>query len=303
MHNLYLSGGYGTVSGTIIGIIFNPVTYRGRSVERMKHVLELLDSKGVEYQYKETKSEGDAVSIASKLSESCDIIVAAGGDGTAFEVVNGAIRNEPDFMILPFGSGNDIARSLGTDGLSDEELVDVLIAKKTRGFDYLISNGTVSMVYVSMGIVVNIIRDFKDPNNARKSYYSTMLASVRRSRPRRYHIKTPTMDRDIVSDFISAQNTVTAGGGMTVTPDAKDDDGMIDLFVIEHTNVVRKYLNLFALARKKVVKQPNITVERTKWAEITPLDGIEWYSLDGELMTTEGLRIDICEKQMKMIVP
>lgn len=287
----------------IIGIVFNPVTNSGRSIDRMRHVLQLLDSKGVEYVYRETEFEGGAKTVAEELCQTCDVIVAAGGDGTVFEAVNGALGKDPKFMILPFGSGNDIARSTGVNGLSDEELVDVLIAGKTRGFDYLISNGTVSMVYMSMGIVVNIIRDFKDPNNARKSYNSTVLASVRRSRPRRYHIRTPMMDRDISADFISAQNIVTAGGGMVVTADAVDDDMMMDLVIIEHRNVVRKYLNVIALNRGKVDKQPNAIVERTKWAEITPLDGVEWYSLDGELMTTEGIRVDICEKQMRMIVP
>ena len=269
----------------------------------MKHVLELLDSRGVRYEYRETAAEGDAKNIAKDMCQRCDTIVAAGGDGTVFETLNGFLPNDVAFMILPFGSGNDIGRSAGVHELSDEELVDTLIAGKTRGFDYLITNGEASMVYMSMGIVVNVIRDFKDPNNARKSYSSTMLASIHRSRPRRYHVKTPSMDRDIVADFISTQNIVTAGGGMIVTPDAKDDDMMMDLLIIEHKNVVRKYLNMMALSKGKVDKQPNAIVERTKWAEITPLDGIEWYSLDGELMTTEGVRVDICEKQVRMIVP
>ncbi|MBP5395101.1 MAG: hypothetical protein J6Y18_04260 [Candidatus Methanomethylophilaceae archaeon] len=287
----------------MIGIVFNPVTFSGKSVDRMKHFLGILDERGVEYTYRETTCEGDAVRIAAELAETCDIIVPAGGDGTVYETVNGAISKDPTFMILPFGSGNDIARSVGVNGLSDEELADILLAGKTRPMDYLVSDGKASMVYVSFGIVVNIIRDFKDPNNARKSYNSTVLASVRRSRPRRYRIRTPTMDRELSADFISTQNTATAGGGMVITAEAKDDDGKMDLVIIEHKNVVRKYLNILALNKGKVSKQPNAIVERTEWEEITPLDGIEWYSVDGELLTTNGLRVDICGKQMRVICP
>ncbi len=270
----------------------------------MKHVLELLDSKGIEYEYRETAAEVGAKDIAKELCQTCDVIVAAGGDGTVYETLNGMLPEDRAFMILPFGSGNDIGRSAGVLGLSDEELVDTLTAGKTRGFDYLMSNGEASMVYMSMGIVVNIIRDFKDPNNARKSYSSTVFASVRRSRPRRYRVRTPTMDRELSADFISTQNIVTAGGGMIITPDAEDDDMKMDLLIIEHKNVVRKYLNMIALSKGKVDRQPNAIVERTEWAEITPLDGIEWYSLDGELMTTNGtVRVEICRKQVRMIVP
>ena len=106
----------------MIGIVFNPVTFSGKSVDRMKHVLEILDSKGVEYIYRETEKEGDAIAISRELADSCGIIVAAGGDGTVLETLNGVYDRDVTIMVLPFGSGNDIGRSIGVEGMTDEQL-------------------------------------------------------------------------------------------------------------------------------------------------------------------------------------
>ena len=287
----------------VIGIVFNPVTFSGKSVDRMKHVLEILDSKGIEYIYRETAKEGDAVSISRELADSCGIIVYAGGDGTVLETVNGVYDRDVTIMVLPFGSGNDIGRSIGIEGMTDEQLADVLTAGKTRTMDYLITNGKErSVVHSCVGIVSNVIRDFKDPANARKSYMSTMLRSVRQSRPRRYRIRTANVDREFYSDFVSAENLVTSGGGMVLTPHSDDDDGKFELLVMEHRNVFRKYLNLLALSRKKLAKQPNVYLESTDRVEITALDGEEICSLDGELRTITELNVSIGGK-IRVICP
>ena len=278
----------------MLGIVFNPVSYSGRSTARMRHVRDLLEEKGVEYVYRETVRPGDGVTLGAELAESCDTVIAGGGDGTVFEVLNGIFGKGVTLMVLPFGSGNDAAMSIGVNGLTDEELVDVLLERKIRKMDCIRTNGgELSIVHSCVGIVSNIIRDFKDPANARKSYMSTMLASIRQSRPRRYHIKTSETDREFFADFVSAQNIVTSGGGMVVCPEAVDDDMKFDLVVIEHKTVLRKYINLIAMVRKKLTKQRNVFTERTDSVEIEALDGQETCSLDGELRDITTLNVDI----------
>ena len=278
----------------MLGIVFNPVSYSGRSTARMKHVRDILDERGVEYVYRETVRPGDGTVMGAELAEKCDTVVAGGGDGTVFEVLNGIFGKGVTLMVLPFGSGNDAATSIGVNGMTDEELVDVLMEGKTRKMDCIRTNGEeLSIVHSCVGIVSNIIRDFKDPANARKSYMSTMLTSIRQSRPRRYHIRTSETDREFFADFVSAQNIITSGGGMVVCPEAVDDDMKFDLVVIEHRTVLRKYLNLIAMVRKKLTKQRNVLTERTDSVEIEALDGEETCSLDGELREIASLNVDL----------
>ena len=287
----------------MLGIVFNPVSYSGRSTARMKHVRDILDERGVEYVYRETVRPGDGTVMGAELAETCDTVVAGGGDGTVFEVLNGIFGKGVTLMVLPFGSGNDAATSIGVNGMTDEELVDVLMEGKTRKMDCIRTNGEeLSIVHSCVGIVSNIIRDFKDPANARKSYMSTMLTSIRQSRPRRYHIRTSETDREFFADFVSAQNIITSGGGMVVCPEAVDDDMKFDLVVIEHRTVLRKYLNLIAMVRKKLTKQRNVFTERTDSVEIEALDGEETCSLDGELREITSLNVDLAG-QIDVIYP
>ncbi|MBQ6547467.1 MAG: acylglycerol kinase family protein, partial [Candidatus Methanomethylophilaceae archaeon] len=89
----------------MIGIIYNPTTNKGASVERMKRVREKLDAMGVEYDYRETEYAGHATELAKELAQTCDTIVSAGGDGTLHEILNGTVDLDINYAILPFGSG------------------------------------------------------------------------------------------------------------------------------------------------------------------------------------------------------
>ncbi|NTV84564.1 MAG: acylglycerol kinase family protein, partial [Bacteroidales bacterium] len=96
-----------------ICFIYNPISgtrKSGRFDELIRHNLD-LDK--FDYAIRETKSPKDATRLASVAAqESFDIVVAAGGDGTINEVVQG-IGNSPLMLgIIPMGSGNGLARHL-----------------------------------------------------------------------------------------------------------------------------------------------------------------------------------------------
>ena len=288
----------------MIGIIYNPVTNSGNSADRMRQIRELMDSKGIQYEYMETLREGHATEIAKEMAANCDIVVAAGGDGTVFEVVNGIYGTQASMMIMPLGSGNDIARSAGVLELTDEQLVDLLVSGKTRPFDCFTVNGElVGLEFVTFNLVVNIISMFKDPANISKGYGGLVFKAVRKTKGRRYMIKTESGEQEIKGLFISAQNIKTAGGGLPIYPAAEDDDGMFDMIITRYKGTLRKFLNLMSLSKGKLCQQPNVTVERVKWVEITPLDGEETYILDGEFFTTKGVRVEIAPEKIKMLSP
>jgi diacylglycerol kinase (ATP) len=102
--------------GKIMRVVFivNPVADRGKA----KHIWESLQEQR-QRQYEHscevfTEYPGHAQEIASRVSkEDCDIIVSVGGDGTIHEIVNGIIGKNISLGIIPAGSGNDLARTLG----------------------------------------------------------------------------------------------------------------------------------------------------------------------------------------------
>ena len=96
-------------------IIYNPTSGREAIKKNLPDVLEILENAGYETSTHATTGEGDAIEAAKLAVERrYDLVVAAGGDGTISEVVNGMAEQEyrPKLGIIPVGTTNDFARAL-----------------------------------------------------------------------------------------------------------------------------------------------------------------------------------------------
>jgi len=97
-----------------ICVIFNPLAARGRAPKRLEALRRAL---GTEVEFRATEASGHGEELALEaVRAGFTTVVAAGGDGTVHEVANGLLRaNKPDvaFAVLPLGSANDYASSLG----------------------------------------------------------------------------------------------------------------------------------------------------------------------------------------------
>ncbi|GAE28539.1 transcription regulator [Halalkalibacter wakoensis JCM 9140] len=96
-------------------LIYNPTSGREQIRKNLAYILERLEKNGYETSTHATTGEGCATSAAKKAGENGnDLVIAAGGDGTIFEVVNGLanLPKRPKLGIIPAGTTNDFARAL-----------------------------------------------------------------------------------------------------------------------------------------------------------------------------------------------
>lgn len=95
-------------------IIANPAAGRKRRSEnRLRRVVGALEQRGCRVVVHETQSSGDAERLARTANSVFDVIVAAGGDGTVNEVVNGLCRSSRLLAVLPLGTANVLANEIG----------------------------------------------------------------------------------------------------------------------------------------------------------------------------------------------
>lgn len=96
-----------------VGFIYNPESGNGKISKYKDYILNAFKEKGHEIEILQTKKSGDARIFASKPGY--DMILAAGGDGTLNEVVNGVMSqtNKPLVGYIPTGTVNDVAHMLG----------------------------------------------------------------------------------------------------------------------------------------------------------------------------------------------
>ena len=287
----------------MIGIVYNPMTNKGASVERMKKIRESLDEKGIQYEYRESTYAGHSIVLAKELAETCDVIVSAGGDGTFYECLNGTIDKDVTYYILPMGSGNDTSISLGTKERNDEEHIDRMINGETRMVDCSIFNDeTISMQFAAFGIVPEVLANFLKKKKSRGiNYVLSLLGALIGHKAKDYRVIADGEEINTHCDMVGVMNIKTAGGGLKICTEADLSDRKLDLVIVEHTGFFRYWRNVVALARGKLLKQKNVIHKKIDCAEIF-CQSEEYCVIDGEMMSFDKLKMTIYPKQIKMRV-
>ena len=287
----------------MIGIVYNPMTNKGASVERMKKIRESLDEKGIQYEYRESTYAGHSIVLAKELAETCDVIVSAGGDGTFYECLNGTIDKDVTYYILPMGSGNDTSISLEIKERTDEEHIDRIINGETRMLDCEIFNDeTVSMQFAAFGIVPEVLANFLKKKKSRGiNYVLSLLGALIGHKAKDYRVIADGEEINTHCDMVGVMNIKTAGGGLKICTEADLSDRKLDLVIVEHTGFFRYWRNVVALARGKLLKQKNVIHKKIDCAEIF-CQSEEYCVIDGEMMSFDKLKMAIYPKQIKMRV-
>ena len=285
----------------MIGIVYNPMTNKGASVERMKKIREALDEKGIQYEYRESTYAGHTIVLAKELSETCDVIVSAGGDGTFYECLNGTIDKDVTYYILPMGSGNDTSITLEVKDRTDEEHIDRMVNGETRLVDCEIFNDeTMSMQFAAFGIVPEVLANFLKKKKSRGiNYVLSLLGAIIKHKPKTYRISADGEEFEALADMISVCNIQTAGGGLKICPEASTNDKALDLIMIKRTGRLRYYRNVVALARGKLMSQPNVIHKRVTEAMLIA-GGVEYCVIDGEMFEFDKVKVSLYPKQIKI---
>ena len=286
----------------MIGIIYNPLSRKGVNRHRVEDIKRILDSHNFPYEYRETECPQDGIRVAREMSETCDTLIAVGGDGTVNEVINGARDRGVTFGILPFGSGNDAARSLKVFQKSDDELADMIMNPKVRDMDCGEALGRLYLQYVTFGIVSNVVRAYQSLENpGRTAYPRALLKALKTHTANHYHVVLPDREFDVTADYIAVQNIPTCGGGLKTNPLGSDGDRQLELVIIHHRSKFRLKLNILALLFGRLHKQKNVEYIPVKdWCDVTA-DSVEWGSIDGELLEFDKFHAELRKEPLKVL--
>ena len=262
----------------------------GASVPRMKNFLKKMDDAGIEYDYRETQKSGDASAIALELASTCDVIMPAGGDGTVYEVVNALWEKDVKLAILPYGSGNDIARGLYHGVPSDEDVIRMLQSDDVMKADCaLVNDRYVLTLLGAFGFGAAMLEKYLQNGG---SYTRTIPGLMLRCITKKYTVKINGEVRLYDTEFISVLNASAVGGGITVYKDSDMTDGKMELVAINKKTRIRRLRNFIALARGRLDTQPNIDIIPFDECTIIP-ENIALCNFDGELIRFDEFHIKV----------
>jgi diacylglycerol kinase (ATP) len=182
-----------------------------------------------------------------------DALVVVGGDGMVSLAVNAVAETGIPFGIIPSGTGNDMARGLGIPLDSLDDAVAVLrtaLAAGPRTIDagrVHHAGGTTwfgGVLSAGFDALVNERANRMSRPRGASRYVIALLAELVTLRARRYELTVDGVSSTVSASLIAVANNTSLGGGMTVTPDALIDDGLLDLFRVGALSRVR-FLRLF----------------------------------------------------------
>jgi diacylglycerol kinase (ATP) len=269
-------------------VVVNPVAGRGRALRVRPVALGELESRLGRLRVVETKGPGEAEAAARQAAGGPRVIVI-GGDGTLREVATALAGTGTPLGLIPAGSGNDLARSLGLS-------VDPLIASRVAAQGRARPIDVIRVTYEDAGgrretISVNVAGLGFDARvsqaactipllRGRLLYAAAILRAMRHLQPipvRLTHSNGAFATRALL---VAVANGPAFGGGLRIAPDALTDDGALDVCAVDAMSLPTMARSLPRLLNGTHVRLPQVRMLRTSHLVIecdadlaTELDG------------------------------
>jgi len=295
-----------------VRIIVNPAADGGRLGREWPQIAERLAVCGLSAPIVFTQAPWHATELAAKaVAEGVQRVVVAGGDGTVCEAAEGLHRaGGGELAILPLGTGNDGARTLGVPQ-DLEEAARTAVDGQIRPVD-LIRIGD-HVVFNAIG--VGLTGDINDRAMSIKAakvpllrgilvYLVAALASLFKYRMQKVRMVTEGENYEGTMLILAVHGGPTTGGGFALTPAAVPDDGLLDACLVEEVGPFGRLMRL-AAAMKGALGAKNGTHElQAPWLELhfeAPLPA----HLDGNSVTLEPpvARFEVLPGALKVVVP
>lgn len=296
-------------------IILSPGSYHSYRRDPVTDIRRLLAAEGLNADIRKTSSLSEVTAIAEKATGSYRLIVAGGGDGTIGAVAAGLTGSRCILGILPFGSGNDIAKGLR-------------IPNNIHGAMRLLQNGIPRCMDVGLyrtgdrlhgspetnqnprlrsnGLYINSLGmgfDGKVSNTAsttllfrgRMKYMYGVLRSLFTYRA---FEMTVELDDEVISDrllMVTVANGRFEGGGIPIAPQADVFDGKLDVVMIRDTGIFARVPLLLRVLMRGAVEEPRVMLRKSRTIRIQSSHS-RFAHADGELIGSALTHITVSVK-------
>ncbi len=302
-------------------VILNPAAGHGNGRKALPVITRLLANCGLEFDLSQTEGVGHALALARQaVADNFDVVVAAGGDGTVNEVVNALMAckesgaQPPALGILCVGRGNDLAYSLGIpielepacQALAEDGRRWIDIGRLSSGVD--LQGKTIPLRgcipqgrYFAncVGIGFDAIVTIEVAKLPRWGGFASFLVGIFKTVFLYNH--APMAIIEVAGQKITQRSLMISimngrqlgGGGFIMAPDSRPDDGQLDLCIAEQMGTLAVFRMIPYFAKGTQATQPTVKMARASRVTITAQDGPLPAHTDGEIISTEGRRLEV----------
>jgi YegS/Rv2252/BmrU family lipid kinase len=287
-------------------LIVNPAAGGGRAARVAPEVERALRDHDLQVRRCDTRDLEHARQLALQAAQNGETVVALSGDGMIGAIAD-VLRGVPNSVlgVLPGGRGNDLARVLGIP--EDPRAACAVIAAGTmRDLDLGEVAGRAFVGIASAGFDsdANRIANEAPSRLGNLVYAYGALRALLAWRAARFEVELlPSGERLSFSGYtIAAANSGVYGGGMRLAPDARLNDGLLDIVAIEHVGRLRFLANLPKVFRGTHVRLPSVRVLRAGEVEISANRPFVLYA-DGDPIAKLPARVRALPAAVRVLAP
>ena len=286
--------------------IVNPISGHHDKSKFPSIVENLIDKNKFEYTISLTERGGHAAELTKKaIEDEYDIIVAVGGDGTINEVATNMIGARQTFAIVPYGSGNGLARHLHLPLKPDKIITEVINKGMKSKIDTATMNGVPYISIAGVGFDA-IIADYfaKDPNRGLKTYVKLVTEKYFHFKPEKYHLVLDDKEEfDCEPLFISFANSNQFGFNAAVSPHASLNDGLLDVCIFKKPNILQVAYVAERLLTQKIDKTHFVDIHKASKIKVIR-EKEDYANIDGEaVMMPKDVVVEINPLSLNILLP
>jgi YegS/Rv2252/BmrU family lipid kinase len=276
--------------GQKVAVIINPISGAGRRRDLARARAELaaaiIDEHRLDGEVFVTERSGHARELThAARRRGVTLLVAWGGDGTVNEVGSALIGSDASLAIVPGGSGNGLARELGIPR-DPSSAFRVIFEGRTRVIDAGELDGHMFFNVAGIGLDARVAHRFAIGGLERRGFVRYLELAAREI------LSFTPVDCSLTTDddgsvcrvrplLIAIANARQYGNGALIAPDARLDDGKLDIVIVEHRAPWRVLVQAPRLFSGTVAQVPGVSIRRALSAVISA-DAPLVYHVDGE---------------------
>ncbi len=298
-------------------VILNPIAGKGAGLQLRPEIESYLKALKLDFKLVVTEKIGHGIDLAQQaVSEKFDVVVAAGGDGTSNEVINGLMLAKKKYKktaamsVLPIGRGNDFAFSMGIP-IDWKTVANSLVDIKRHPMDVGIAKGEYypegRYFGNGVGIGFDAVVGFVAAKSKLTGFMAYLVAALKTIF---IYFKAPTikleLDDKVITQadlMVSIMNGIRMGGTFMMAPDSKHDDGVFDLCIAGALSRLQIFGLIPRFMKGTQATHWAVKTERSRKVIATAVKGTLPAHADGETLCEEGshLEIELLPSQLELI--
>jgi YegS/Rv2252/BmrU family lipid kinase len=292
--------------------LVNPISGTRTKVKLIAFISEKLNAVNISFDIDYTNASGNYTLLKEQVvAKRITDIIIVGGDGSVNQIVRAFAELRLRFGILPVGSGNGLARAAGIP-TKIKRALQVIIDGHTMAVDAFTINDKFSCMLSGLGFDAQVAHNFaRKAKRGLFNYTKESLLHFFKAQPYGFEIKLPDFGFFTDAFLISIANSNQFGNNVTIAPQAKLNDGLLDVIVVQKMHKVKlPYAVLKQLSGNNKMQQlvqdmehKNIIYFQTPSLEISNLK-LAPLHIDGEAVATaQNLSIKVLPGYFTLLVP